>query len=433
MEFIIILLLQLLNGFFALYEMAFVSASKVRLETLATEGSKNARRLIDAQKEPESTLSTIQVGITLIGIVSGAYGGMTLAGYFVPVVAAIPGLEPYASKIAMTVTIVFITFLSIIIGELVPKSIALSRPERWALMFYPIMRFIEWVTYPVVWILSLATRLVNWALGISASDNRPMTQEDLKVILHQSSEQGVIDQHETEMLRDVFRFSDKQANELMTPRPDIVAIDTNDDKETVLLTIQENKFSKYPLIDDDKDEVVGVISVKDLILQLNSDEPFDLKRIARPPLFIPDTLYARKVVELFKKHKTKFAVIVNEYGGTEGIITLHDLTESIFGDILEENEQEESEVVRRGDGSLLIDASMNLDDFMDEVHVTNYKDIDDKGFTTLGGMAMFFIGRLPKAGDTFDYRHLHFEVVDMDGERVDKLLVNVPSEEEPTT
>ncbi len=429
MEFLVILFLLIMNGIFALYEMAFVSASKVRLESLATGGSNNARRLLEQQKEPEKTLSTIQIGITLIGIVSGAYGGMTLANEFVPFIASIPALAPYAEKIAVAFTVAIITFLSLIIGELVPKSIALSRPERWAMLFSPVMRVLTWVAFPIVWILSISTRLVNRALGVEGSDERPMTHDELKVILHQSSEQGVIDKHETEMLRDVFRFSDKQANELMTPRPDIVALDTSDNKEKVLLTIQENNFSKYPLIDDDKDEVIGVISVKDIIQLINQDTAFDLKSIARPALFIPETLYARKVVELFKQHKTKFAVIVNEYGGTEGIITLHDLTESIFGDILEENEPEESEVVRRSDDSLLVDASMNLDDFMDEVHVNNYKDIDDKGFTTLGGMAMFFIGRLPNAGDTFDYQHLHFEVVDMDGERVDKLLVTLPPKE----
>ncbi len=428
MEFLVILLLLIINGLFALYEMAFVSASKVRLESMASGGSRSAQKLLDQQKNPEKTLSTIQIGITLVSIISGAYGGNSVADDFVPLIQAFPALAPHAERLAMALTIVIITFLSLIIGELVPKSIALSRPERWAVAMSPIMRVLMWIAYPIVWILSITTRLVNHALGVSGSDDRPITQEELKVILHQSSEQGVIDKHETEMLRDVFRFSDKRVNELMTPRPDVVALDTNDDKEKVLLTIQENNFSKYPLIDDDKDEVVGVVSVKDMILLLNSNEPFDLKRIARPALFIPETLDAKRVVELFKNNKTKFAIIVNEYGGTEGIITLHDLTESIFGDILEENEPEEHEVVHRNDGSLLVDASMNLDDFMDEVHVLNYEDIEDEGFTTLGGMAMFFIGRIPKPGDTFDYRHIHFEVIDMDGERVDKLLVTIPED-----
>lgn len=425
MEFLIILLLLLINGLFALYEMAFVSSSKVRLESMAVKGSKGARRLMAQQEKPEQTLSTIQIGITLVGIVSGAYGGISLADDFVPLMEAIPGLAPYADRLAMVVTIALITFLSLIIGELVPKSIALSRPERWAVGLSPVMRALSWVAYPVVWLLSVTTRVVNHALGVKGSNDRPITQEELKVILHQSSEQGVIDKHETEMLRDVFRFSDKRANELMTPRPDMVALDTSDDKEKVLTTIQENNFSKYPLVDDDKDEVVGVVYVKDILPLLNGDQPFDLKKIVRPALFIPETLDAKQVVELFKNNKTKFAIIVNEYGGTEGIVTLHDLTESIFGDILEENEPEEPEVVQRNDGSLLVDASMNLDDFMDEMHVLDYGDIEDEGFTTLGGMAMFFIGRIPKPGDAFDYRQLHFEVVDMDGERVDKLLVTV--------
>ena len=430
MEFLIILLLLLVNGLFALYEMAFVSASKVRLESMAGEGSKKARRVIEQQKTPEKTLSTIQIGITLVGIISGAYGGTSVASDFVPLFEAIPVLAPYADRLAMAVTIALITFLSLIIGELVPKSIALSRPERWAVALSPLMRLLTWVACPIVWLLSFTTRVVNHALGVKGSDDRPITHEELKVILHQSSEQGVIDKHETEMLRDVFRFSDKRVNELMTPRPDMVALDTGDTKEKVLTTIQENNFSKYPLIDNDKDEVIGVVAVKDILLQLNSDQPFDLKKIAKPALFIPETLDTKRVVELFKNNKTKFAIIINEYGGTEGIVTLHDLTESIFGDIPEENEPEEHEVVQRNDGSLLVDASMNLADFMDEMHVLNYEDIEDEGFATLGGMAMFFIGRIPKPGDTFDYRQLHFEVVDMDGERVDKLLVTIS---EPTS
>ena len=432
MEFIIILLLLVMNGIFAMYEIALVSSSKARLETLVGKGNKRAKGVLKQLEEPEKFLSTIQIGITLIGIVSGAYGGANIADDLVPLFVMIPGAEPYAGNLAIITTVAVITYLSLIIGELVPKTIAMNNPEKWATRLSPFMIVLSKISYPFVCLLSASTRLTNRLIGVGDNEERQMTQDELKMILHQSSEQGVIDKHETEMLRDVFRFSDKRVNELMTPRPDVVALDTNDDKEKVLLTIQENNFSKYPLIDDDKDEVVGVVSVKDMILLLNSNEPFDLKRIARPALFIPETLDAKRVVELFKNNKTKFAIIVNEYGGTEGIITLHDLTESIFGDILEENEAEEHEVVHRNDGSLLVDASMNLDDFMDEVHVLNYEDIEDEGFTTLGGMAMFFIGRIPKPGDTFDYRHIHFEVIDMDGERVDKLLVTIPKESATT-
>ena len=256
-----------------------------------------------------------------------------------------------------------------------------------------------------------------------------MTQDELKMILHQSSEQGVIDKEETEMLRDVFRFSDKRANDLMTYRRDIVVMYPDTTHEEALHIIREQHFSKYLLVEKGKDEIIGVVSVKDIILMLGNDQPFNLRNIARQPLFIPESLYAKKVLELFKQNKNKFGVVVNEYGNTEGIITLHDLTESIFGDILEENETEEEDIVIRQDGSMLVEASMNIDDFMEAMRILSYDDLKEEDFTTLSGLAMYLIGRIPKSGDLFNYKNLQFEVVDMDHGRVDKLLV-IKKEEE---
>ncbi len=422
MEFIIILILLLLNGVFAMYEIALVSSSKARLETLAGRGSKSARGVLRQLEEPEKFLSTIQIGITLIGIVSGAFGGVAIADDITPLFAKIPAVAPYAGKLAMIVTVALITYLSLIVGELVPKSIALSNPERYAVALSPAMSLLTTLSYPFVWLLSISTQLLNKLIGLK-NEERIMTQDELKMILHQSSEQGVIDKEETEMLRDVFRFSDKRVNELMTHRKDLIVLHADDTQETVLHVIEEENFSNYLLVDNDKDEVLGVVSVKDVIGLLGSGKPFQLDQIARQALFIPESLYARKALEIFKRTKNKFAVVVNEYGGTEGILTLHDLAESVFGDILEENEIEEEEIVTRQDGSMLVEASMNIGDFMDEMGILNYEDIDSEDFTTLGGLAMFLIGRIPKTGDTFSYQHIDFEVVDMDGGRVDKLLV----------
>ena len=411
MEFIIILLLLILNGIFAMYEIALVSSSKARLETLVGKGNKRAKGVLKQLEEPEKFLSTIQIGITLIGIVSGAYGGATIADDVEPLLA-------------------IITYLSLIIGELVPKSIALNNPERWATMLSPFMIVLTKISYPFVCLLSASTKLMNKLIGLNSGEERQMTQDELKMILHQSSEQGVIDKDETEMLRDVFRFSDKRANDLMTYRRDIVVLHPTDTPEEVLRIIHEEHFSKYLLVERGKDEIIGVVSVKDIILMMGGEQPFNLRSIARPALFIPESLYAKKVLELFKKNKNKFGVVVDEYGNTEGIITLHDLTESIFGDILEENETEEEEIVVRQDGSMLVEASMNLDDFMEAMGIMNYDDLKEEDFTTLSGLAMFLIGRVPKAGDLFSYKNLDFEVVDMDRGRVDKLLVIKKEEDE---
>ncbi len=432
MDFLIILILLILNGIFAMYELALVSSSKARLETLVGKGNKRAKDVLKQLDEPEKFLSTIQIGITLIGIVSGAYGGATLSDEIEPLFLLIPGAEPYAHTLSVAIVVIVITYLSLIIGELVPKSIALSDPEKWATRLSPLMVAVKNISYPFVCLLSASTKLVNRLIGLEQNEERQITQEELKMILHQSSEQGVIDKDETEMLRDVFRFSDKRANDLMTYRRDIVAMHPTDSREDVLRTIREQHFSKYLLVENGKDEVIGVVSVKDIIIMLGSDQPFNLRSIARPPLFIPESLYAKKVLELFKKNKNKFGVVVDEYGNTEGIITLHDLTESIFGDILEENETEEEDIVRRQDGSLLVEASMNLDDFMEAMGILNYDDLKEEDFTTLSGLAMFLIGRVPKAGDLFSYKNLDFEVVDMDRGRVDKLLVvkHDPEEDE---
>ena len=422
MEFAIILLLLVLNGIFSMYEIALISSSKARLETLASKGNQSAKNVLKQLEEPDKFLSTIQIGITLIGIVSGAFGGVAVANNVEPLFKMIPATEAYAADMALIVTVAFITYLSLIIGELVPKSIGLSNPEKIAIRLSPFMSVITKITYPFVYLLSVSTKLLNRILGIKGHE-RTITQEELKMILHQSSEQGVIDKDETNMLRDVFRFADKRANELMTHRTDVVFLHTDYTQKDVLDIIDKKHFSKYLLTDSSQDEVIGVVSVKNIITMIGNDGEFDLKSIAQPPLFIPESLYAKKVLELFKKNKNKFGVVVNEYGGIEGIITLHDLTESIFGDILEENEIAEEPIVKRKDGSYLVDASLNLGDFMEEMGILFYDDLEGEDFTTLGGLAMFYIGRIPKAGDIFTYQNLQFEVMDMDNGRVDKLLV----------
>ena len=429
MEFVIILLLLVLNGVFAMYEIALVSSNKARLETFVSKGNKSAKGVLKQLEEPEKFLSTIQIGITLIGIVSGAFGGVAIAESLRPYFEQIPVIGVYAKDISMITVVAVITYLSLIVGELVPKSIALSNPEKYATMFSPFMIVLTKISYPFVCLLSLSTKLVNKLIGLKGGEERSMTQEELKMILNQSSREGILDKEESDMLNDVFRFSGKHANDLMTHRTDVVALYLNNTEKEVLSTIAEKHFSKYLLLDKSIDNVVGVISVKDIILMIGNQAPFDLKSIAQPALFIPESLYAKKVLELFKKNKNKFGVVVNEYGGTEGIITLHDLTESVFGDILEENETEEEEVVQRQDGSFLVEGSMNIDDFMERMGIMFFDDLKQEDFSTVGGMAMFFIGNIPKAGDTFEYRNLKFEIMDMDNGRVDKLLVIKEKEE----
>ena len=431
MEFLVITLLLVLNGVFALYEIALVSSSKSRLENMLAKGNKAAGIVLKQLDDPEKYLSTIQIGITLIGIISGAFGGAAIADDFEPLFARVSWMAEYASEIAMIVTVTLITYFSLVIGELVPKSMALSNPERYAMAFCRFIVFLSRISLPFVWLLSFSTKAVNHIMGVSATEKPGMTEDEIKMILHQSSQEGVLDKEESQMLKDVFRFTDKRANELMTSRPDVCFLRTSQSREEVLATIEEANFTKYPLIGRDKDDIIGIVSVKDIFLmQSHCGSGFDLKSIAQPALYVPETISATQVLALFKQYKNKFGIVVNEYGSTEGIVTLHDLSECIFGDIDEENEAEEPEIVKRKDGSLLIEASMNIADFMDEMGISDYEDLKKEEFNTLGGLAMHAIGRVPVAGDTFAYKNLQFEIVDMDKGRVDKLLVHPASSED---
>lgn len=423
MEILILVLLLLANGLFAMYEIALVSSGKARLETYVQGGSKRAKSVLRLLEEPEKILSTIQVGITLIGIISGAYGGVALSDDLTPFFEKIPFLQQYAGKLAMVTVVGLITYFSLIIGELVPKSLALNNPEKLAMIFTPFMLVLTRIVWPFVWFLSFSTRVVNRLLGIKTGKERPMTEEELKFILHQSSEQGVLDKTETEMLKDVFRFGDKKAGDLMTYRKEVVWLDIHAGREDVIEVIRREHYSRYPVCDGSLEKYIGVVSVKDIILMFGEGQDFCLRHIVQQSLCVPENLSAYRILELFKKHKTNFGVVVSEYGDVEGVITLHDLTESVFGDILEEDEVETPQIVLRPDGSWLVDGSMNVDDFMDEMGILVFDDIQQEDFTTVGGMAMYFLKKVPEEGDVFYYRDLKFEVVDMDQSRVDKLLV----------
>jgi putative hemolysin len=423
-ELLVIFLLFLINGLFAMYEFALVSSSKVRLESLAQRGSRAADNVLKFLREPEKILSTIQVGITLVGIVSGAFGGVALADDVAPLLARIPAFANSAHNLAIILVVALITFFSLIIGELVPKSLALNNPERIAVFLTPLMIVLFKVAYPFVWVLTITTKGITRMMGIRTKGDRAMTEEEIQLLLLQSTEQGFIDKEETQRIRDVFRFGDKRAGEIMTHRTDVIYILRSASRQEVMELIAEHHFSKYLLCETTIEDIIGVVAVKDILSLFADDQPFDLSRVAADPLFIPENLLVDKVLELFRLQKTNFAVVVSEYGAVEGIITLHDLTETILGDIPEEFDDHVQEVIERQDGSWLVDGAMSIDDFMDTFGILSYEDIENEGFTTLGGLAMHFLRKVPREGDVFHYKDLRFEIVDMDRSRVDKLLIS---------
>ncbi|KAF0199444.1 MAG: putative hemolysin [Bacteroidetes bacterium] len=423
MEILIITLLLILNGIFAMYEIALVSSSKARLETLSQKGDKRAKVILRMLLEPEKILSTIQVGITLIGIISGAFGGIALSDDLKNILLNYPVTETYAGTISIVIVIGLITYFSLVIGELVPKSLALANPEKIALFLTPFIVIITKAAFPFVWLLSISTILVKKLIGMNRANERTITEEELKFLLKQGADQGIIDEQETRMIKDVFRFTDKKAIELMTHRKDVAYMLTDGTKEETINLISSKQFSRYLLCDGSIENVTGVVAVKDIITLMNGEQAFNLKKVSTSPLYIPENMSANRVLEIFRDQKTNFGIVVSEYGVVEGIITLHDLTEAILGELPEENETIAYDLIVRKDGSILVDGSMNIDDFMDKMGILSYAEIENEGFTTLGGMAMYFLDKVPTEGDIFNFREYIFEVVDMDNSRVDKMLV----------
>jgi len=431
MDVMVIGLLLLLNGVFAMYEIALVSARKSRLEEQAQSGRLGAQTAISLLKEPEKVLSAIQVGITLVGIVSGAYGAMILSDDVARWLSHIPVLVAYAKTISVVLVVGLITYFSIIIGELVPKTIALNHAEAIAIALSPLMKVFSSVTYPVVSILSMSTRLVLKLFGVSARKETPVTEEELKMFLQKGSEHGVIEKEESEMINEIIRFGDKRANALMTPRVDVDWIDITQTEERIMAKVLASPHPRMLVCEDDIDKIKGVVNIKDVLSYYINHRRLRLNDILFEPLYIPEQARALKVLEMFRSTKKHFGVVINEYGSMEGIITLHDLTENIMGDLPATYESGEPAVFRREDGSYLMDGAMMVEDVEDLLKTYSFFGNEDErpDINTLGGLAMYELNRIPKTGDKFVVAGYAFEIVDMDGNRVDKLLVKaVPPE-----
>ncbi|MFZ2863127.1 MAG: hemolysin family protein [Ignavibacteriaceae bacterium] len=420
MEYLIILGLFILNGLFAMSEIALVSSKRARLEEKAKKGSKGAKIALKLLDEPEKFLSTVQIGITLIGIIAGAFGGLAFADDLVPVLQKISWLAPYADKAAIAIVVTVITYLSLVIGELVPKTIAFNNPEGITVALAPVMKLLSWITTPVVSFLSFSTKIFLKILMIKKKERTPVTEEELKILIEKGTQFGTLEHKESELLKRIFRFGDRRAYEIMTNRQDVIVINIKDTLERIKQQVYENPFSRYPVYDETPDNIFGIFTIKDFFHSLNNKPDFRLKDILTQPLFIPDNLTGIKVFEKFQKTKTYVAIVIDEYGSFEGIITLHDLIENIFGDLPDKHEEEEIAIIKRDDGSLLIDGSILIDELKEHLHI-NFE--DEENYSTLGGFMMYKLNRIPTAGDKFEYKSYMFEIVDMDGKRVDKVLV----------
>lgn len=427
MEILVISILLLMNGLFAMYEIALVSSRKSLLIEKAKYGSSGAKTALFLLKKPEEILSAIQVGITLVGIVSGAFGGIALSEDMVPVFTRIDWLAPYAEVLSVILVVGIITYFSLIIGELVPKTIALNKPEKIAIALSPAMKVIGSALYPVVWFLSISTKLVLIVFRIKKSIDAPVSEEELRILLKQGSEFGIIEKEESDIINEVIRFGDKRAGSIMTNRLNVDWINAEDKDDEILAMLMKSSHSRVPVCHGSVDDVIGVAAVKDVLAYHIKHQFIDINKIMTAPLFFPEQMSAIHVLELFRKTKNHFGIVLNEYGSMEGIVTLHDVAENIMGDLPEMNDTDEPQAFRREDGSYLIDGSMMIDDVQDLLELRSLFDDNEANpnINTLSGLSMYKLNRIPTVGDTFIIKGYKFEIVDMDGNRVDKLMIRL--------
>ena len=431
LEFALVILLILANGVFAMSETAFVSARKVRLQQWANEGNAKAAAALEFVNSPNRLLSTVQLGITLIGILAGAFGGATIAGALAEKIHAIPWLAPYSDAIALALVVIAITYLSLVIGELVPKRIALNNPERIAMFMVRTMQVLSAISSPFIRLLSLSTEGILRLIGLRPSSEPPITEEEINVLIEEGTQIGTFEAAEQDMIERIFRLGDRRVSALMTHRPDIIWLDVNDPLLDITQTIRESIYSRFPVCDGSLDNVLGMLHVKDLLLQYMVGQPLDLKAALQTPLYVIDNTSTLKVLELFKQTGQQAALVIQEYGDIEGLITLNDILEAIVGDISSNDDLDHPQAVQREDGSWLLDGMLPIDELKDILHVRALPEESSGDYETLAGFVLTELGRIPAPADHFEWDRFRFEVMDMDGRRIDKVLVqplnNLPS------
>ncbi|MEO6287752.1 MAG: hemolysin family protein [Dyadobacter sp.] len=423
MELLIILLLVLLNGIFSMSEIALVSSRKSRLEAAAKNGDSSAKAALHLANSPTRFLSTVQIGITLIGLLTGMYSGDNITSDFEHFISTIPVLTPYSHSLAVGTVLVFITYLSLVLGELVPKRIGMANPEAISKFMATPMNLLSKATAPFIALLGFSSDLIIKILNIKQSENS-VTEEEIKSLIQEGTSGGVFEEIEQEIVHNVFQLGDRKVTSLMTNRQEIVWLDLEDTIEENKAKIFDSRHSIYPVCRGTVDDVVGLVYVKDLIATDIEAQMADLNAIVRDPVYLPESNRAYQALEKFKEQRVYFGIIVDEYGGLLGVLTMHDIMDALVGDISEDIE-EASEIVRREDGSYLIDAQLPFDDFLHYFNL-NIQDTERRelvGFNTLGGFVLHVLENIPKTGEKFKWKHFEFEVIDMDRSRIDKLLV----------
>jgi putative hemolysin len=419
-EILIIVILIGFNGVLALAEIAIVSSRKTRLQRMASQGSQKAAVALKLAESPADFLSTVQVGITLVGVFSGAFAGATLAEQLAVFLSTYAAVAAYAESIALAVVVVPVTYLSLILGELVPKRIALSNPERVGCTVARPMRFLSRLTSPVVRFLSVSSDVVLWMLRIKPTHDPAVTEEEVRILIRQGAVSGVFEKAEQEMVERVFRLGSLSVQAIMTPRRHIVALSTSDTSELIIDKMRTGGHSHYPLCEGSLDNVLGIVAARDLLLHCLHGRALDLRSCIRDVTSIPESASAFRALELMKQSERHLALVIDEFGGLQGIVTLADFTGAIVGSL---PEAEEPRVVERADGSLLVDAMLPIQDLRESGNLPALDVEETRRYSTVGGFVLDRLGRIPSTGDSLAIGDCRIEIVDMDGLRIDKVLI----------
>ncbi|NLG95721.1 MAG: HlyC/CorC family transporter [Chloroflexi bacterium] len=426
-QFLLVFILILFNGLLSMSELAVVSSRKTRLQQQAEEGSSDAQAALRLVDEPTRFLSTVQVGITLVGTLSGAIGGAALANEFAGILQSF-GVPPQVSNtLAFGLIVLFIAYLTLVIGELVPKRLAMSNPEGIARTVARPMQILSTITSPVVHLLSSSTEAVLRILRVKNSDDMLVTPEEITVMMEQGEQSGIFEEVETDIVESIFRLSDLRVDALMTPRTEIDWLDLDEPFEDNLRWVMESPHNNFPVARGDLDNVQGVLRGKDLLARVTDGVPFDLESLVQPAQFIPESMTAFQALEVLKGAYANMALVIDEFGGTTGLVTLFDVMEAMVGTISERGEPVEPEAVMREDGSWLVAGTMRIAQFKKLFELNTLTDEERAGYQTVGGFIMTHLGEVPKVGQVFEYDSWKFEVVDMDGLRVDKVIVSKPA------
>ncbi|KPL71387.1 hypothetical protein ADN00_16935 [Ornatilinea apprima] len=429
-QILIIAVLIVLNGIFAMSEIALVSARKIRLQQRADDGDASAAVALEMAESPNRLLSTVQVGISLVGVFSGAVGGATLAKYLAPQIARIQILAPYSEGLSLVIVVLIITYFSLVVGELIPKRLAMGNPEKIATTVARPMRTLSALTAPIVNLLSASTELGLRLLGAKPNQEPPITEEEIKVLIEQGTQSGIFIEQEQDFVESVFRLANRRVDAIMTPYTEIEWLDINDSFEENLSLLLENRFTRWPVARGGLDNVIGILNARDLLAATLQEDPVEIEPLLLPALFVPESMPALKAFEEIKANPANVALVIDEFGGLIGMVTLLDILEAIVGEIPQAGKKEDPQIVQRADGSWLLDGLLQVDELKELLDIEDLPDEDRVGYQTLGGMVMAQFGSIPAAGDVFRWQEYKFEVVDMDGRRVDKVLVTLIADEE---